>query len=107
MINLAQGIAHTFLVAILGSALAFHVVPPPPDAAKAPSFGLQGYTSDANKDLVEVPQFAPAPTEGRRPSTYVSFNAPLSGRCGLAMWDDSSGKTLVSFLRVLDVKAGE
>jgi hypothetical protein len=95
------------MVAVIGSGTAFHVVPPPSDAAKAPSFQLQGYVSDSNKDLVDVPQFAPASTGARRPSTFVSFNAPLSGRCGLAMWDNSSGKTLVSFLRVMDVKEGE
>jgi hypothetical protein len=106
MAYLVQGITHAVTVAILGTAFSFHVVPPPADTAKTPSFGLQGYTSESDKALVDVPQFAPA-TGPRRPSTYVSFSAPLSGRCGLAMWDDSSGKTLVSFLRVVDVREGE
>ena len=96
----------SLIVALLAGTIGFHVVPAPQDTVKPPSFILQGYVSEADQQLLNEPQFTPA-SDRTQPSVYVSFNAPLSGRCALSMWETVNGKTSFALLRVLPVTSGE
>ena len=97
---------HPVLIAA-AIAINFQLVSAPADAPKASSFPLQGYVSESDHTLVDAPLFAPPQTAGARPTAYVSFEPPISGTCGVAMWETLGGKTAVEMRHVADARQGQ
>ena len=95
-----------YLIAAAALALGFQLTPAPADAPKQPSFYLQGYASDGDHTIVSLPQFAPE-TADERPQAYVTFESPVTGKCGVAMWETINGKTSLEMRKVVDLHRGE
>ncbi|MBV8601484.1 MAG: hypothetical protein JO359_07970, partial [Candidatus Eremiobacteraeota bacterium] len=83
-------VVHPFLLAA-AVAVNFQLVSAPADAPTAASFPLQGYVSESDHTVVDVPQFLPANVDGTRPAAYISFASPITGTCGVAMWETIGG----------------
>ncbi len=85
-------------------AIAFHLIPTPPDIDGVAEFALQGYTGEA-QIVTPMPQFHPETSE-ERPTVDISFIAPFDGQCLAAQTETLDGHTQFTVAaKAIDVKA--